>query len=521
MVNALEIARLAVSYGGRAAVREVSLTIAPGEIVALIGESGSGKTSVAHAALRLLPGEADWTGAVRIDGVDLAGLDERALGAVRGGRVGMVIQEPATALDPVMTIGRQIGEAITPHRRLSRVELRYAIAELLARVGLKVPPSRYPHQLSGGQRQRVAIAIAIAIAAGPALLIADEPTAALDPPTRARIVALLVDLVRERGMALLLVTHDLALAASIADRLVVIDDGRIVESGSPALLLAAPASAPLRIQRDAALWRPERGVRVAGAPLLTIEGVRQSYARGIGFLGGTPTVALDDVGFTLACGETLGVVGESGSGKSTLARIVLGLDRPEAGRVLLDGRPLDGSARQRRLVQAVFQDPAASFDPRYSVGRIVAEPLHLLDANPMAAERDALVAGALGAVGLAAEMAARLPHELSGGQRQRVAIARALVLKPALVVLDEAVSALDAGLRADVLALLDRLQRERGLAYLFVSHDIGTMRAIADRLLVLQGGRIVEQGATAEVLAHPRDPFTRALVAAELRLDDS
>jgi peptide/nickel transport system ATP-binding protein len=349
------------------------------------------------------------------------------------------------------------------------------------------------------------------VAAHPALLIADEPTAALDPITQRRIVDLLVGLVRERGMALLLVTHDLALAGEIADRIAVLSHGRLVEQGDAKRLLAAPQSAELRAQIDAARAPPVPWPRRDTTTLVSADGVSRVHR-------GAP--ALIGADFAIKRGETLGGVGESGSGKSTLARLVLALQRPDSGRLAIDGVPYASMSRRAlyRQMQAVFQDPATSFDPRWTISRIVAEPLHLRDVRLTAAESDARVADALAAVGLPDDAAARRPHEFSGGQRQRIAIARALILRPALVVLDEALSALDARVRGDILTLLIRLQAEHGLAYLFVSHDMKLVRAIADRVIALRNGRIVAEGNARDMLDAPDHPYLAALVAAQPQL---
>ncbi len=491
-MSALEIEHLSVRYGETIALDDVSLRVAAGEIVALVGPSGSGKSTLAAAAMDLLPSEAIEQGVVRIEGEDLTTLSERRLQALRGGRVGIVFQEPATALNPALQIGRQIGEVLELHTPLGPAEIGGEVVRLLAWVGLDTSPKRYPHTLSGGQRQRVAIAMAIA--AQPVLLLADEPTASLDPVAQAEITKLLLSLVREGGMGLLLVTHDLALARRIADRIVTLDQGRI---GTP----AAPAGAP-----------SPRAPHVGGEPLLTFDHVTRTYP------GKRARIAaLTDISFALGKGETLAVIGESGSGKSTLARLALGLDRPDGGRVTLDGSDWTsarGPARRGMLgrVQAVFQDPAASFDPRQTVGRIVAEPLHLLGPVP-AAERVAMVTQALIQVGLPPDAVRRLPQAFSGGQRQRIALARALVRKPDLVVFDEALSALDPALRDEMVALLQRLQDELGLTYLFIAHDMDLVRRMADRVLVLRHGRSITLGPVAIVLDRPDDPYLAALAA--------
>jgi peptide/nickel transport system ATP-binding protein len=488
-VSALEIEHLSVRYGETVALDDVSLQVAAGEIVALVGPSGSGKSTLAAAAMDLLATGAIEQGVVRVDGRDLRKLDEAALRALRGGRIGIVFQEPATALNPALTIGRQIGEVLERHCGLSRAEIAVEVERLLDRVGLHLPPYRYPHTLSGGQRQRVAIAMAIA--AKPAVLLADEPTASLDPAAREEIMTLLSGLARDRAMGLLIVTHDMELARTVADRIVTLDRGHVVEA-DPAQSTSPPSRAP----------------RVAGAPVLRFDRAERTYAGRKGSVA-----ALRDISFTLGRGETLAVVGPSGSGKSTLGRLALGLDRPDGGVVTLDGqdwRSMRGRDVRvmRRRVQAVFQDPAASFDPRQTVGRIVAEPLHLRDGLGVA-ECDVLVAEALAHVGLPTDAAGRLPQAFSGGQRQRIAIARALILKPDLIVLDEALSALDPATQADIVALLLRLQTEFDIAYLFIAHDMELVRQMADRVIMLEEGRIVAAGTVETVLdrlERGRDP---------------
>jgi peptide/nickel transport system ATP-binding protein len=527
-VALLEVRGLAVSLGGRSRLEDLAFSVADGEILGVAGASGSGKSLTALALSRLLPASARTSGSVRLDGRELLELSEAAMCEVRGRGIGIVFQEPATALNPLLAIGTQVEETVRVHLKVSRAEARARALATLGRVGLdpaRIPPERYPHELSGGQRQRVALALAVALA--PRLLIADEPTTALDVTTQAQIVELIASLAAREHMGVMLISHDLAMLAGVADRLLVLRDGARVADGATTSLLGRPpdpyTAALVRAFELPAAAAPRR---VAGEVLLEARGIVREYVTPRrGFFGRAPMKrAVDAVSLSVRGGERVALVGESGSGKSTLARTLLGLDRADAGEVWLAGeRLLAGGARPqralRRLMQAVFQDPYGSLNPRYRIERIVAEPLGLLERAPGRAERAARVAAALAAVGLGAAAAGRYPHEFSGGERQRIAIARALVLEPRIVILDEPTAALDAALRAQVLALLGELSAARGLAYLIVSHDLGVVRAVADRMLVMQAGRIVEEGATAEVLSAPRHPYTQALVAATPSLD--
>ncbi|WP_111733201.1 ABC transporter ATP-binding protein [Roseovarius amoyensis] len=513
----LSIEGLGLSIGAVPVLHDVSLTVGKGEIVGVIGESGSGKSMTALAATRLLPEGAQARGRIRLAGHDMLALPERQLCRIRGRDVGMVFQEPMTALNPLHSIGRQVAETIRIHERTSRADAMARAARALERVEMpadRFPPGRFPHELSGGQRQRVGIAMAIALR--PRLLIADEPTTALDVTTQAGVLRLIRRLVDEDGMGCLLISHDLGVVADIADRIVIMRAGRVVETGrfdtlshpySQALLEASTHVAP----KDA---------RPAGAPLLQVSGVVRDYpAPRRGWLGRPGQFrAVDGVSFDVARGENVGLVGGSGCGKSTLARAILGLEEVQAGEIRLDGQPVFDGRRANRAVrgrmQVVFQDPYGSFNPRHRVLRLVAEPFHLLDDAPRGAARDAAVAEALESVGLGAEDRHKYIHEFSGGQRQRIAIARALVIRPELIVLDEAVSALDVQVRAQILDLLADLGRRFGLTYLFISHDLSVVRNVTDRVLVMQSGRIVESGPTEQVFANPRHAYTRSLIEA-------
>ena len=501
-------------------VHGVSFAIRPGEVVALVGESGSGKTTTAQAVIGLLPDNGRLeSGAIRLKGRDIAGWSQRRLDAIRGAEISLIPQDPGGSLNPVKTVGAQVGEILRLHTGLHRTAVAARVVELLERVGLPEPALRarqYPHELSGGMRQRVLIAIAVALK--PALIIADEPTSALDVTVQRRVLDLIDELRREDGTAVLFVTHDLGVAADRADRLVVMQGGRIQEAGETARVLAAPQSPYTRqLLADAPAFgtarRAPRPARGAGDDIVVVEGLVQDFPTDRG-----PFRAVDGVSFRVRRGTTHAIVGESGSGKTTTARAVAGFDRPTAGRVLVDGHDLtaltgEALRRLRRTVQLVYQNPLGSLDPRQSVFAIVEEPL-LNFGRIGRAERAETVLGLLDRVGLSRSLAARRPRALSGGQRQRVAIARALVLDPALVVLDEAVSALDVTVQAQILALLDALQRDLGLTYLFVSHDLAVVRQIADTVSVFQGGRQVEAGPVDTVFSDPQHAYTRDLIAA-------
>lgn len=518
----LSVENLRVTLAGKPVVRGVSFTLERGQVLGLCGASGSGKSMTSLALMRLLPGSAALSGQAWLEGEDLLALDEDTMCKRRGGRIGMVFQEPMTALDPMMSIGNQIAEALMQHERLSRKACGERLNHLLERVGLAaqdVTASRYPHELSGGQRQRVVIAMAIA--ARPALLIADEPTTALDVTTQAGILNLLLELVREESMGLLLISHDLAMLSSVSDRMAVMHDGAIVEAGETRELLLT-----MRHPRALELWTAGTHASAAfsqqqlGKPLLMAEGIERHYKLPrTGFWGAKRwKQALIGVDIMVNAGECVALIGESGSGKSTLARIVLGLEKPHAGRVVFDGVTVDRmdkneARRMRRRMQAVFQDPYTSLDPRRTIGWSVAEPMAGNDqVSPQAVQER--VAEALVDVGLSPADAERYPHAFSGGQRQRIALARALITRPELIVLDEPVSSLDAVVRHQILDLLNELREKHGLAYLFITHDLNVARVVANRIVVLRNGQVVESGDTATVLDTPQHVYTRSLVQA-------
>ncbi|WP_282182700.1 ABC transporter ATP-binding protein [Aliiroseovarius marinus] len=513
----IKIRNLSLSIHDTPILQDVDLSIAPGQVVGLVGESGSGKSMTALALMGLLPRGAAVSGQVMLDETDLATLDEPALCDIRGRRISMIFQEPMTALNPVKTIGDQVAETLLIHTDTSRADALRIAAEKLARVGLpqdRFPLDRYPHELSGGQRQRVCIAMAIAL--HPDLLIADEPTTALDVTTQAQILDLLKELVAEEGMGLLLITHDLAVVAGMADHVAVMRKGEIVEQGETETLFRTMSHPYTRQLLDASSHAPDGMTQPEDAPLLQVSGAVRDYPLPrTRLFGPAPQFrAVDGVSFTLNKGESLGLVGESGCGKSTLSRAILGLEALQDGEILLNGAPItpDMNPARRAGLQVVFQDPYGSFNPRWMVEKLVAEPFHLLGAWPE--DWRERVQQALDEVGLPGEAMTRYPHEFSGGQRQRIAIARALILRPELIVLDEAVSALDVSIRADILDLLADLQAKHGLAYLFISHDLGVVRNVTDRVLVMRAGQIVEEGETETVFAHPQHDYTRNLINA-------
>jgi peptide/nickel transport system ATP-binding protein len=525
----LQIRDLRVAYrtarGPVTAVDGVSFDVEAGKTTALVGESGSGKSTVAQAAIGLLAANGRIGGGSillneRTGGpIELVGLPERRWRDLRGRCVALIPQDPGTSLNPVTTIGASVGEALRIHGWKDRRRIQARVLELLERVDIDDPERRarqYPHELSGGMRQRVLIAAALALE--PELVIADEPTSALDVTVQRRVLDLLDRLRKETGSGVLFITHDLAVAADHSDALVVMRGGRVEEAGPSARVLTAPGAEYTRtLLSDApslariverAPHEPAPGAR----PLVEVRGLRQEY-RGA---GATPFVAVDDVSFSVARGTTHALVGESGSGKTTTGRSIVGLNRPTAGSIRVgdtDVTRLRSPRAFRRVAQLVYQNPYGSLDPRQTVAGILAEPLDNFGIGSRA-ERAEQVARHLELVALAPEIAHRRPRELSGGQRQRVAIARALILQPELVVLDEAVSALDVTVQAQILRLLARLQDELSLTYVFISHDLAVVRQIADTVSVLQGGRQVEHGPTERVFASPEHPYTRRLLDA-------
>lgn len=528
MTELLRIQNLTVDLPAGAdrphALKDLTLSVNAGEIVCVVGESGSGKSLTAGAILGLLPqGVHASGGQIHWEGQDLLQLAPDALRRLRGRRIGMIFQEPMTALNPLRTIGDQIGEVFRTHTRLGRAEIARRTLELLDSVRLPDPAqavNAYPHELSGGQRQRAMIAMALALE--PALLIADEPTTALDVTTQAQILHLIHDLQRRKGTAVLFITHDFGVVAEIADRVAVMQRGVLVESGTAdqvlehpqhpytrALIAAVPPLAPAEV----------RSTLDADAPVILATKALSKTYRKRGWFGrpGRVTHAVDGVELTLREGQTLGIVGESGSGKSTLARTLLGLLPPDAGSISLAGKPLafkGGSARHAhaKLVQMVFQDPYGSLNPRQRVGDIVAQG-PMVHGMPRR-EALSLAQELFELVGLSADAIRRFPHEFSGGQRQRVGLARALAMRPQVLIADEPVSALDVSVQAQVLALLARLRQQLGLSIVFITHDLRVAAQVCDHVAVMKDGRVVEEGVCSEVFGNPAHPYTQALLAA-------
>ncbi|MDQ1106022.1 ABC transporter ATP-binding protein [Nocardioides zeae] len=522
----LEIDDVSVEFGGgrkwKAVTHGISFSVAPGETVALVGESGSGKSVTAMAVLDLLPENARRTGSIRLDGEELVGASEKRLRQVRGRDVAVIFQEPMTALNPVYTIGHHLAEAIRSHRDVSKAEAAEKAVALLRQVHMPHPEEKvkhYPHQLSGGQRQRAMIAMAMA--SEPRLLIADEPTTALDVTVQAEILDLVRELQQRTGMGVLIITHDMGVVADVSDRVVVMRDGRVVETAPSRELFGRPQHDYTKALLEAV---PRLGSGTTSSavadrsapPVLELEGVAIEYPgswRKAGFRAG------HDLDISVAPGEIVGLVGESGSGKSTIGRLAMGLLPVAAGRMEVGGRDVSAGSRAdlvhiRSQVSMVFQDPASSLDPRRTIGRSITDPLRWTGKLTSTKACRARAQELLDDVRLPKEWVDRYPHELSGGQRQRVGIARAMATNPRLLVADEPTSALDVSVQAAVLDLFSDLQREHGFSCLFITHDLSVVEQLATSVVVLQHGRVVEQGPTARVLDSPQEDYTRRLIAA-------
>jgi len=525
----LQLNGVSLSIHNTPILHDISLQLDAGSVLGIIGESGSGKSMTALSIMQLLPNGSSLNGEIHFNGMRIDGLDDQRMCGIRGNDIGMVFQEPMTALNPVQSIGVQVAESIALHKSVNRREALRLAANVLERVGLpnkEFPLSRYPHELSGGQRQRVVIAIAVALE--PKLLIADEPTTALDVTTQAEILSLLKTLVDTSSMAMILITHDLAVVSEVADNIVIMRNGRILDHGPSKRIFNELKHPYTQTLYAASSHVPQRTAgKKNQTPLLELIDVVCEYPMGRRSLFGAQKKfrAVDQVSLSIYAGESVGLVGESGCGKSTLAKALLGLSPLHSGQISLQGKTLgsgdDFSRLVRREMQVVFQDPYSSFNPRHRVGRLIAEPLYVLDNQPSAPERDALIRTTLESVGLSGDDANKYIHEFSGGQRQRIAIARALIIRPALIILDEAVSALDVSVRAQILDLLAQLANEHDLAYLFISHDLSVVRSITDRVLVMKNGKVIERGETDIVFDSPQNSYTRNLLAAAPRLPAS
>jgi microcin C transport system ATP-binding protein len=528
----LSVRDLSVAFGHGAhmppAVDRVSFDIRRGETLALVGESGSGKSATALSVMRLLPYPTAWhpSGSVLFKGQDLMQLKEREMRRVRGGDITIVFQEPMTSLNPLHTIDKQIGEVLLLHKGLTGAKARARTLELLAQVGIPDPESRlksFPHQLSGGQRQRVMIAMALANE--PDLLIADEPTTALDVTVQAQILQLMKDLQARLGMAILFITHDLGIVRRVADRVCVMKLGKIVEEGAVERVFSAPQHSYTRELLAAEPKGKPAPLNPHGDVMIRTDDLKVWFPIKRGVLRQTVghVKAVDGVSIEVRRGETLGIVGESGSGKTTLGLALLRLISSD-GPIVFMGNEIQGLKFRdmrpfRRHMQIVFQDPYGSLSPRMSVADIIAEGLEIHQPDLTREQREDRVVRALMEVGLDPQTRFRYPHEFSGGQRQRIAVARAIVLEPTFVVLDEPTSALDMLIQAQIVDLLRELQQRKRLTYLFISHDLKVVAALASKLIVMRGGKVVEEGASAEIFARPRSPYTRALFAAAFNLE--
>ena len=515
----LSVKNLSVKIDNKAILKNISFDIKRGEIFALLGESGSGKSMTAAAITKLLPDHSKMNGRILLENSDITNYSDNEMCHIRGSQISMIFQEPMTALNPLKTIGNQISETLRVHKYINRTMADEAAMRGLTRVGLNtniISPDRFPHELSGGQRQRVMIAMAVALE--PKLVIADEPTTALDVKTQSEILKLLQDLVREDRIALLLITHDLAIISKISQRVAIMKDGAILDKGLTSTLFKKPSHPYTRQLLLAATTKARARPLTSKKILMHISALSKTYRRQIqtGNENKRNRPTLQNISFSVYHGECLGIVGESGCGKSTLARSIMGLEAVDTGDINLDGSPVTFKSKTnlqvRAKMQIVFQDPFSSFDPRHPIKRIISEPFNLLKKKPLDEHKRILLKTAIIDVGLKETDLEKYPHQFSGGQRQRIAIARAIIIKPKVIILDEALSALDATLRNNMIVLLQKLSLDYNLSYIFISHDITLVKAITNRVLIMKDGKIVESGDTNQVIKYPKCRYTKLLI---------